>query len=300
MELIPDWAPNVHPLIVHFPIAFLVGAIGADLLSLTFRRWTWLRPATVALYIAGGTSAVLTYVTGTWAANSVTVAAEAQSVLTEHANLGWQVMWFFGAYALLRLGAHLWPRTRASRSTQGVLLVMALGGAVLLYETGEHGAEMVYRYGVGVRQAEEGETAGEPGLTVGETGWQWRPRLASAWTDRMRWLEGTPDTLEARLDTLDDGSVALALTPEAPGTFIVPDTLGAVQVTAKLDRSAFDGSVSLLHHVQDLRSYDFLQLSGAMLRQGRVQDGTTTVFAEAERIADRWEAIRVVGDGTHF
>jgi len=33
MELIPDWAPNIHPMIVHFPIAILLAAIGADLLG---------------------------------------------------------------------------------------------------------------------------------------------------------------------------------------------------------------------------------------------------------------------------
>ena len=25
MNLVPDWAPNIHPLLVHFPIAFLFG-----------------------------------------------------------------------------------------------------------------------------------------------------------------------------------------------------------------------------------------------------------------------------------
>ncbi|MCS3710001.1 putative membrane protein, partial [Salinibacter ruber] len=49
MELIPDWAPNIHPMIVHFPIALIVGALGADIFSLVLRRWEWLRPATVAL-----------------------------------------------------------------------------------------------------------------------------------------------------------------------------------------------------------------------------------------------------------
>ena len=112
MELLPEWAPNLHPMIVHFPIALILAAIGADLLSMVVRRWEWTRPATVALYLVGGASTVVTYVTGTWAAGSVTVTADAQSVLTEHANLGWWTMWFFGVYALVRLGARLWPRTR--------------------------------------------------------------------------------------------------------------------------------------------------------------------------------------------
>ena len=33
MELVPEWAPNIHPMIVHFPIAILLAAIGADLLG---------------------------------------------------------------------------------------------------------------------------------------------------------------------------------------------------------------------------------------------------------------------------
>ena len=65
MELIPDWAPNIHPMIVHFPIALILAAIGTDLLALAIRRWDWLRPATVALYVVGGASAVFTYFTGT-------------------------------------------------------------------------------------------------------------------------------------------------------------------------------------------------------------------------------------------
>lgn len=92
MELVSDWAPNIHPMIVHFPIALVFGAIGAGLLALIFRRWAWLRLATVALYVVGGASAVFTYFTGTWAADAVSVSAEAQPVLTEHSNLAWWMM----------------------------------------------------------------------------------------------------------------------------------------------------------------------------------------------------------------
>ena len=300
MELIPEWAPNIHPMIVHFPIALLVGALGADLLSLVLRRWDWLRPATVALYVAGGASAVLTYFTGTWAADSVSVPAEAQSVLTEHADLAWWTMWFFGVYALVRLGAHAWSRTRDLQALQGLLLLVALGGSYLLYETGDHGAEMVYRYGVGVQQPEPKQTSVEQGLTVGSGGWQWQPQSDTAWTERMRWLEGGPSAVDARLDTLDDGRVALALTPRSPVTFVVPDTLGAAQVTAELNRDDFNGTVELLHHVRDTRNYDFLAVGGGTARQGRVADGARTVSDEAAIDGGGWQTFRAVGDGTHF
>jgi uncharacterized membrane protein len=33
MNLVPDWAPNIHPLLVHFPIALLYAAIAVDLVG---------------------------------------------------------------------------------------------------------------------------------------------------------------------------------------------------------------------------------------------------------------------------
>lgn len=300
MELIPDWAPNIHPMIVHFPIAFILGAIGADLLSFFVRRWEWLRPATVALYGVGGASTVLTYFTGRWAADSMSVAAEAQPLLTEHSNLGWWTMWFFGIYALVRLGAHLWPEARGRAIVQSALLLLALGGSYLLYETGDHGAEMVYRYGVGVQVPQPEQASVEPGLTMGDSGWQWQPQSDTAWTRRMQWLEGTPSEVEARLDTLVDGSVALALTSQAPVAFALPDTLEAVQVAAEVKRDDFQGTVSLLHHVQDAENYDFLAISGQTVQQGRMSGGEKTVMDEASVGQSGWLTVRAVGDGTHF
>ncbi|MFB6231512.1 MAG: DUF2231 domain-containing protein [Salinibacter sp.] len=300
MELIPDWAPNIHPMIVHFPIALIVGALGADIFSLVLRRWEWLRPATVALYVVGGASAVVTYFTGTWAADAVSVPAEAQPVLTEHSNLAWWTMWFFGVYALVRLGTHLWSRTRGRIAVQGLLFVLALGGSYLLYETGDHGAKMVYKYGVGTGHVDTTQAVAEPGLTVGTSGWQWQPQSDTAWTGRMRWLEGTPSDVQATLDTTRTGSVALTLRATRPVTFVVPDTLGAVQVTAEVNQEEFDGTVSLLHHVQDAENYDFLAVSGEAIQQGRVSGGEETVMDEAAVDQNGWVTVRAVGDGTHF
>jgi len=287
-------------MMVHFPIALLLAAIGADGMALVLRRWKWLRPATVALYVAGGASAVLTYFTGTWAAEAVSVPAAAEAVLSKHANLGWWTMWFFGGYALVRLGVHLWPTTRGRLDLQVLLFLVALGGGYLLYETGDHGAEMVFRYGVGVQNAEEESVTVEPGLIIGENGWQWQPQSDTAWTSRMTWLEGDPADVAATLDTTNTGQVALALRPTASVAFVVRHTLGAVQVVADVNADAFDGTVTLLHHAQGAESYDFLAFSGSSVRQGRVAEGERSTFATGTTEMDGWRTVRAVGDGTHF
>ena len=51
MNLIPDWAPNIHPLLVHFPIALLMTAAGLDIVAWMLRRHRPLRhAATHALF----------------------------------------------------------------------------------------------------------------------------------------------------------------------------------------------------------------------------------------------------------
>lgn len=307
--MLPEWAPNLHPVIVHFPIALLVAAVGVDLLAFALRRWAWLRPASVGLYVLGGGSAVLTYFTGTWAAEAVRIPAEAEPLLTEHAAWGWWTMWFFGLYALVRLGAAVYEPLRDRTAVQGALCAVALGGLVLVWETGEHGAQMVYQHGVGVQavasaaaQRPAVQAPDEAGFTATDQGWTWVPRTPAAWTQRTQWM-GTPTgELRTRLVDVRPDRQALSLRMEQAGRlmFVVPDTLGDVQVEAVLDATAFAGTVQLVHHVQDAQTYDFLALSDRTMQLGRVRQGERTVLDEGSFDAAGWLTVRVTGDGEHL
>lgn len=306
--MLPEWAPNLHPMIVHFPLALLFVAVAADALSFTVRRWTWLRPAAVGLYVLGGASAVVTYVTGTWAADSVRIAAEVEPLLTEHANLGWWTMWFYGGYAVVRLAAQWYTPTRDRTAVQAGLCGLALLGLVLPWEAGEHGARLVYQYGVGV-QAAQPEAARAPvqdpeaaGFVTGPQGWTWQPQTPAAWTQRTQWMGNPSGELRTRLVDAGPEGQALSIRMVQPGTvmFVVPDTLDDVQVEAVLDPSRFEGNVLLVHHVQDAQTYDYLALRGDTLQLGRMQNGTATVLDEGRFEATGWITVRATGDGDHF
>lgn len=306
--MLPEWAPNLHPLIVHFPLALLFVAVGVDLLAFAVRRWTWLRPASIGLYVLGGISAVGTYFTGTWAADGVRVPAEAESLLTEHADLGWWTMWFFGLYALVRLGAHLYDATREHRAVQGVLAAVALGGLFLLWETGTHGGALVYRHGIGVAAVEQAtdrpamQPPQETGFITGAQGWTWTPATPAAWTQRTQWMGNPSGELRTQLVDVRPDQQALSLRMEQAGQlmFVVPDTLGDVQVEAVLDPSGFQGTVQLVHHVQNAQTYDFLALSEGTLRLGRVRQGQQTVLDEGPFEAGDWLTVRATADGDHI
>lgn len=307
MNLLPEWAPNWHPLIVHFPLALLFVAALADAAALVLRRSSWLRPASLALYVAGAVCAIATYFTGTWAADSIgAVTAAAESVLTEHADWGWWTMWFFGVYAIVRLIAWRMMGERKNRMVESAFFVVALAGLVVLWQTGEHGAQLVYRHGVGVQAAADPEAEAarstEPGLTRTPDGWMWQPTSAVAWTKRVQWMGNPSSSLKTKMVPLggDAGQALQLRLAQGPLMFVVPDTLGNAQTTAELNLENFDGAVMLVHHVQNDQTYDFLAVEDSTMQIGRMQQGKRKVLDEASFEAADWLTIRVTGDGTHF
>ena len=89
---LPDWAPNLHPLLVHFPIAILFVAVAIDATSLVLREKPFWRNAAMMMYILGGVSILATYLAGKQAADLVFLSLEGNAALTEHADLGlWSV-----------------------------------------------------------------------------------------------------------------------------------------------------------------------------------------------------------------
>ena len=106
MQLVPEWAPNIHPMFVHFPLALLFTAVLIDFFALLARPWKWLRTVAATLYTVGAISAIVTYFTGQQAADLVSPPPEAQPILTEHADLescleavGTKRIWLFSSHA---------------------------------------------------------------------------------------------------------------------------------------------------------------------------------------------------------
>jgi uncharacterized membrane protein len=149
MNLLPDWAPNIHPLVVHFPIAWWIAAVIVDLIALMLPRAAWANTTASALDPAGALSAAVTYLTGRAAAATVHTPGMAHPIVLEHWNWALVTTLGFGLIAVVRLWVTLKP-PQSARWVRRVLAVAALAALASLFETGERGARLVYEYGVGV------------------------------------------------------------------------------------------------------------------------------------------------------
>lgn len=149
MDLIPSWAPNIHPLIVHFPIAWWIAAVIVDLVALAMPRAAWAGTTASVLYPAGAVSAVLTYLSGRQAAATVLTPGMANPIVLLHWNWALATTSTFVAIALIRL----WLRFKNRHSVRWIhaaLALAALAALASLFQTGELGARLVYQHGVGV------------------------------------------------------------------------------------------------------------------------------------------------------
>lgn len=149
MTLLPDWAPNLHPLVIHFPIAWWIAAVVVDLVALAIPRAAWADTVASCLYPAGAVSAMAAYLTGRQAASTVLMPGMALPIVQQHENWALATTIAFSVVALVRL----WTRFRRPQPQaviRSALVGAALVALVFLFQTGERGARLVFERGVGV------------------------------------------------------------------------------------------------------------------------------------------------------
>ncbi len=137
--------PDLHPMIVHFPIALLAAGVLLDAAGV-FRFGERVRLAAVLLIVAGALGAVAAMLSGGWAEHAAENIVGIERALEAHEELGRIAAWSALAYAVLRLVAeYVWRRAVLVHMLRAAgLLVLA----VVLY-TGHTGGGLVREYAAG-------------------------------------------------------------------------------------------------------------------------------------------------------
>jgi len=308
MSILPDWAPNLHPLIVHFPIALLFIAALLDTIGLMFKGEPIWKNSAFLLYILGTLAAVAAFFAGKQAADSVFLATEANALLTDHADMAHYLVYFFGGYAVLR-AIFFFSKLETRPGIRAIMYFLGIGGLVLVWATADRGAQLVFKHGVGV--AAVGSVSVDLSTLVDSSGtsapqknenggWSWKPTRAAAWMPSV-----TTYGTEAALTTSmrDDGSSGDVLGLTANGepvmfTFDVP--MQSLQMDSRLNLDEFSGSVMLVHHVIDSQNYQFVSISHEEMKIGRSENGDLYLLDNQPFSPKGWNAYRVVSDLTHF
>lgn len=149
LRVVADWPgaavlQNLHPLVVHYPIAFLTSSTVVYLAAAIARRdqWAWLALCLLALGAIGATAAVWT---GLRAGGSVMVAPSVREHILE---LHKRLMLTAWALSLLSLVWAVAGRPLPRRGGLGFLLLLLVMSGVLA-RGADYGGWMVFGYNAG-------------------------------------------------------------------------------------------------------------------------------------------------------
>ncbi len=148
MTLLPSWAPNFHPLVIHFPVALLLVAALADFVAMPFGRPKWLAAAVTTLFAIGSAGAIVACLTGQQALDTVLMPGMAHPIVQAHRTWAIGTTIYFCVLTLVRLAVTF--RAPLSLRSRVALLVAAIIGVAGLQQTAERGGRLVYEQGVGV------------------------------------------------------------------------------------------------------------------------------------------------------
>jgi len=149
---------NVHPLLVHFPIALLTAFLIVELLAVIFRKKN-LEPVAGWMLYLGTLGAVATVAVGWFAAQSIPHGSAVHDVMETHEMLGFSVLALAVVLSLWRLFAGA-PVSVMGRALHLFLAFVMVG---LLTAGADLGGRMVYKYGVAVQAVPQPENHNHAG-----------------------------------------------------------------------------------------------------------------------------------------
>lgn len=282
-----DWIPNLHPIIVHFPIALLIAGLVADA-GIFLLRGTSDAPSTW-LY-AGGTAALIAaFFSGRAAVDSLLIPADAQAIQTDHADWALVTLLFFIAFTLVRT-ILLRLRKPGKNLVRAISVAGGIVGAVLLSITGDLGGRMVFGHGVGVTRTSgsESETVENrdleaigPGSVLGHTFRAVSGRLSDA-------------------VLAPDSTILTLFVDREELVFVTDDVYGSVEAEMELNLDRFRGRASLLYGYVSEDRTDYIEFDQGTVEQGRRSEGGSESFDTAVMTPDGWFTLTAVSDAAHF
>jgi uncharacterized membrane protein len=145
---------SYHPQVVHFAIALVFVGVAFRLVSLT-RRLSFVGSAATTLILLGTLACFAAAQTGTLAHAPVERIPGVRTAVMEHEEWGLRTRNLFAGIAIIEIVALLmaWRQSPRAYPASIVAAVAGLVGLGAMYETAEHGGELVYSYagGVGIR-----------------------------------------------------------------------------------------------------------------------------------------------------
>ena len=148
----------IHPRIVHFPVALFIFYFFLEMSGIIFKKDFMLKTAYLML-AAGVLTALIAVLTGNQAYAAVKLLARNKTGLNDlieiHENYATVTVWYFSALLIFRtyllVKKKFWESITSNGKLRYLLIVIGLIGCYLIYMTGIHGGDLVFKHGIGTQ-----------------------------------------------------------------------------------------------------------------------------------------------------
>ncbi len=150
-----EFLASLHPQVVHFPIAIFITYMLFEFLSVTTGKEYFSKSAQILLFL-GILGALVAVFTGNQAEEllkEVSKNVVPRDLIEEHEEYATITMWYFVFILIIR--TYYTVKKKLTKKIQIIILILSILGFYLIYETGEHGGELVYKYGAGTELLKE-------------------------------------------------------------------------------------------------------------------------------------------------
>lgn len=146
---------SLHPLVVHFTIVLAIIGVAFRVVSLLGRP-AFVGPAATTLLLLAAPAAYLSVQSGTAAHGPVERAPGARPPVMEHEEWGERTGYLMLGLGIIELAGLALRRSPKVKIVHAVSAVVGLVAVGFVYETAEHGGDLVYAYagGVGLRSGD--------------------------------------------------------------------------------------------------------------------------------------------------
>lgn len=142
--------PNIHPMLVHFPIALIIVTLIVDLLGIVMKNQTLIHAGTVTT--TGALIGVIAAaISGIAVEDSVWLPGAAGNILESHELFGFITLGIIAVMAVIRFALR---DKLAGTLTWLIVCLGTISSAIVIY-VAYLGGEMVYTHGTGVKAAQE-------------------------------------------------------------------------------------------------------------------------------------------------